>query len=56
MESENKEREFARFNSAMSKILKVSHEELKHRESEWKENSKRKKRAKALRASRAARA
>jgi hypothetical protein len=38
--------EFKNFDSALSKILSVSHEELVRREEKWKKQRKRKKRAK----------
>ena len=43
--------EFEKFDSAMTKILSVSHDELKRRQAEWKKQRKRKKRAKTLPAS-----
>jgi hypothetical protein len=46
--------DFVKFDSAMNRILGVSHKELQHREAEWKRNRKRRKRSKS--ASRAARA
>ena len=39
--------EFEKFDTAMSKILSVSHEELLRREANWKKQRKRKKRAKS---------
>jgi len=38
--------DFDRFDAALTKILSVSHEELKRREVEWKKQRKGKKRAK----------
>lgn len=46
--------EFEKFDASMHRIISVSHEELKRRESEWKKQRKRKKRPKS--ASHAARA
>jgi hypothetical protein len=37
--------ELKKFDSAMSKILSVSHAELQRREAKWKKSRKRKKRA-----------
>lgn len=39
--------EFQKFDTAMRKILSVSHDELRRREKEWKKTRKRKKRAKS---------
>jgi hypothetical protein len=39
--------ESQKFDTAMAKILSVSHEELQQREAKWKKQRKRKKRAKA---------
>ncbi len=41
-----KSSEFENFDSAMRKILSVSHEELKRREAKWKKRRKAKKRVK----------
>jgi hypothetical protein len=45
--------EFEKFDSAIKKILSVSHDELKRREKEWKKQRAKKKRAKPSPASRA---
>ncbi len=39
--------EFQNFDTAMRRILSVSHEELKRRENKWKEQRKAKKRVKS---------
>jgi len=38
--------EFVKFDAAVTKIVAVSHDELKRREIEWKKERKKKKRAK----------
>jgi len=45
--------EFQKFDAVMTKVLSVSHDELKRREREWKRKRARKKRAKTSPASRA---
>ena len=45
MKPEADTNEFQKFDTAMTKIMAVSHDELKRREGEWKKQRKRRKRA-----------
>jgi hypothetical protein len=46
MMKKNESAEFQNFDSSIRKILSVSHDELKRRETKWKKRRKAKKRAK----------
>lgn len=47
MKAQTPPSESEKFNTAMTKILSVSHEELQRREAQWKKQRRQKKRAKA---------